>query len=744
MRSDVIVIGSGQAGVPLAARLAKAGRTVLLVEGGELGGTCVNDGCTPTKTMIASARAAHVARRAGRLGVRTGEVTVDVAAVVDRKDAIVRQWRQGVQKRLSGAGERLTLRRGRARFVGPREIEVAGERHAAETVVVNVGGRPAVPPLPWPRRDALARQPLRSCPSFLRYDRAQFKREVPMPRPRLVAVLPATLLSSVAALAQVSPDTGAACAFQEIDVDKYGRQPFRNPPVERAQGGHLKTILAVRYTDPATTRLGGCPVKLRTYNGHLVGPTLRLRPGDTLDLTLRNELPQEKPEEIAKQIEQEASQAHIETLPHSFNTTNLHTHGLHVSPVGNSDNVLLAIGPQTAFPYEIRVPANHPPGTFWYHAHTHGSTAIQVGSGMAGALVVEDDESTLPPALREATRREKVLVFQTILYDAEGKVDDITAFFPDGKESPANCKQGKSSCTWHSSKRRTTINGQIVPVIEMRPGEVQRWRLVDSAFRETINVRLEGHSLHEIALDGLYLGKIDTWSPAQSVELQPGYRSDVLVKASSQPGTYRLLDAASPAGVSLRGVDEAETVLAEVVVKGAPMDMPLPASDQMAALAPFPGVDLKSQAVGVQEAVFKLGQDLRPNGSRNYFQINYHAFNPSRIRYLQLGATDQWTLSTVGDPGQTTNIPPHVFHIHVNPFQAQRRDPSGQTQTVWKDTLLVPGGQSLNIYTRYLDYIGQFVMHCHILDHEDLGMMELVEVVGERPATSLPAHGPPH
>jgi pyruvate/2-oxoglutarate dehydrogenase complex dihydrolipoamide dehydrogenase (E3) component len=148
MQSDVIVIGSGQAGVPLAARLAEAGRSVLLLEASELGGTCVNDGCTPTKTMVASARAAHVARHASRLGVRTGEVKVDLAAVVDRKDAVVKQWREGVAKRLSRAGERLTLVRGRGRFVGPREIEVAGERHSAATVVLNVGCRPAVPPIP--------------------------------------------------------------------------------------------------------------------------------------------------------------------------------------------------------------------------------------------------------------------------------------------------------------------------------------------------------------------------------------------------------------------------------------------------------------------------------------------------------------------------------------------------------------------------------------------------------------------
>jgi pyruvate/2-oxoglutarate dehydrogenase complex dihydrolipoamide dehydrogenase (E3) component len=98
--------------------------------------------------MVASARAAHVARSAGRLGVRAGNVEVDLGAVVDRKDAIVRQWREGVAKRLSGAGERLTLVRGRALFVAPREIEVDGQRHSAETVIVNVGCRPAVPPLP--------------------------------------------------------------------------------------------------------------------------------------------------------------------------------------------------------------------------------------------------------------------------------------------------------------------------------------------------------------------------------------------------------------------------------------------------------------------------------------------------------------------------------------------------------------------------------------------------------------------
>ncbi len=145
MQSDVIVVGSGQAGVPLAERLAEAGRRVKLFEAGQLGGTCINVGCTPTKTMVASARAAHVARGAGRLGVQTGAVSVDLAAVVDRKEAIVRQWRAGVRSRLERAGKRLELVLGKARFVGEHRIEAGGRQYDAETIILNVGARPRVP-----------------------------------------------------------------------------------------------------------------------------------------------------------------------------------------------------------------------------------------------------------------------------------------------------------------------------------------------------------------------------------------------------------------------------------------------------------------------------------------------------------------------------------------------------------------------------------------------------------------------
>ncbi len=161
MHADVIIIGSGQAGVPLATRLAAAGKTVLLAERGDVGGTCVNAGCTPTKTMMASARTAHVARTSARLGVHTGEVRVDLAAVVDRKDAIVKRWREGVEKRLKA--DRLTLARGHARFVGERTIEVNGEVHTGETIIINVGARALVPPI-----DGLAGVPFLDNASIMR------------------------------------------------------------------------------------------------------------------------------------------------------------------------------------------------------------------------------------------------------------------------------------------------------------------------------------------------------------------------------------------------------------------------------------------------------------------------------------------------------------------------------------------------------------------------------------------------
>lgn len=151
MAFDLIIIGSGQAGGPLASAAAQAGRRVALIEREHVGGTCINDGCTPTKTMVASARVAYLARRAADFGVHTGPVTVAMARIRERKAEVVTSFRDGTQQRLE-AQENLELIWGEAAFTAPKTLTVAlsggGERTLeAETVVINVGQRPSVPPL---------------------------------------------------------------------------------------------------------------------------------------------------------------------------------------------------------------------------------------------------------------------------------------------------------------------------------------------------------------------------------------------------------------------------------------------------------------------------------------------------------------------------------------------------------------------------------------------------------------------
>jgi pyruvate/2-oxoglutarate dehydrogenase complex dihydrolipoamide dehydrogenase (E3) component len=146
-RFDAIVVGAGQAGPPLAGRLTAAGHTVAVVERKLIGGTCVNTGCIPTKTLVASAHAAHLARRGGDFGVGTGVVSVDMAKVKARKDEIMLGDRKGVEDWLNGM-DGCTLIRGHARFEDPRTLRVDDEVLEAERIFLNVGGRAVVPDIP--------------------------------------------------------------------------------------------------------------------------------------------------------------------------------------------------------------------------------------------------------------------------------------------------------------------------------------------------------------------------------------------------------------------------------------------------------------------------------------------------------------------------------------------------------------------------------------------------------------------
>jgi FtsP/CotA-like multicopper oxidase with cupredoxin domain len=515
------------------------------------------------------------------------------------------------------------------------------------------------------------------------------------------------------------------CAYKPIDIDKYGGAKFANPEVIRAQDGVLRTTLKIAYAEHT---IADCPVSLRNYNGRLVGPTLRVKPGDTLVVALDNSLPPNA-----------GPMPDDPNVPHGFNTTNLHTHGLHVSPVGNSDNVLLSVAPGERWVTEIKIPADHPPGTFWYHAHVHGSTALQVSSGMAGALIIEGGLDDVP-AIAEAA--DKVFVFQQIAYNEKGVIESYDDFGPGG---------------WQDSHRQTLINGQLVPTITMRPGEVQRWRFIHAGIRETIQPVLKttarspeqatvgGYTatalarlrraamLDEIAVDGLALGRIDSWD---AVELQPGYRSDVMVRAPrvDAPTLMVLTDGMLAPSESLLGAREPERVLARVVVEGEPVDMALPTDAEVAELAPHAPITDAELTGQPQTVVFNIdqrvcppGQSCRPcaedePGCKTRFMINARPFSLDNVRELKLGTASEWTLSSL--------VASHPFHIHVNPFQVTRVGPDGNDQIVWRDTLFVrQGADPVKVRSRYSRYIGKFVIHCHILDHEDQGMMQVVEIV---------------
>jgi pyruvate/2-oxoglutarate dehydrogenase complex dihydrolipoamide dehydrogenase (E3) component len=146
-RFDAIIVGAGQAGPPLAGRLTEAGQTVAVIERKLVGGTCVNYGCIPTKTLVASAHAAHVARRGAEFGIGTGDVTVDMAKVKARKDEVMLDDRHGVESWLEGMAG-CTLIRGHARFDGPHTVRVDDQLLAADKIFLNVGGRAVVPDIP--------------------------------------------------------------------------------------------------------------------------------------------------------------------------------------------------------------------------------------------------------------------------------------------------------------------------------------------------------------------------------------------------------------------------------------------------------------------------------------------------------------------------------------------------------------------------------------------------------------------
>ncbi len=443
------------------------------------------------------------------------------------------------------------------------------------------------------------------------------------------------------------------------------RSAWPQPAVRSSRDGRLATRLLVAE---AEVPIALEPARALTYESSYPGPTLEVHAGDRLAVDLVNRADQ---------------------------PTNLHTHGLHVSPKRPSDDVLLDVEPGRTFGYRYAIPADHPGGTFWYHAHRHMLTDNQVFGGLFGMLIVRGELDRLPGIAGLEERALLMSQMQVV----------------DGKVAAADASS--------LSDQVTLVNGRYQPTLEMATGETQRWRLVNTS-SVFLRLQLDGHPLHVIAVDG---NALPAPAARSILELPPGGRADVLVQATTA-GTLRLRSLSwQDLGVFYTSMVPTPQVLATLVVTGAEQATPAPLPTEL-----LPVDDLRHAKVD-RRRTFRLEErEPRGTGALDRFEyfINGRLFDPSRIDVqIPLGATEEWEIRNL-------TYEPHPLHIHVNPFQVVAIDGDRRrAEAHYRDSALVPPFGSLTIRHRFLDFTGVFVMHCHILFHEDHGMMQLLEVYGK-------------
>lgn len=414
-----------------------------------------------------------------------------------------------------------------------------------------------------------------------------------------------------------------------------GPNPWREPPVLMSVDGLLDVDLEAKP-------LPGAGVGKLAYNGQIPGPTLRFRAGDTVRLKLTNNL--------------------------EGRMTNMHVHGLHVSPEGNSDNIFQMLDTGESFQYEYRIPPNHQPGSYWYHPHHHGDSQTQVNGGLAGAIVIE------------------------------GAFDGIEGI--EGLPERLFVLQGPSSV---NGEQAYTVNGVVNPAVAMRPGQTQRWRLLNASANAYFNLALDGHTLHQIATDG---NPLPAPQSLDQVLLGPAERAEVLVQGGD-PGSYtfKSLEWGGPSQ------HQPSFTVATVTVAGSPME-PMPLPEKLIQLPDLSDVEIAQQ----REIVFQ------ENMVAPVFTINGATFDPNVVNTTaKLGTTEEWIL-------RNTSQDAHPFHIHVEDFQVMSIDGAPQPFS-YHDTVNLPPRSSVVIRIPFLDFTGKFVYHCHILAHEDFGMMSVIEVV---------------
>ncbi|HEX5724184.1 MAG TPA: multicopper oxidase family protein [Longimicrobiaceae bacterium] len=564
-----------------------------------------------------------------------------------------------------------------------------------------------------------------------------------MPHRPLSSALTALTLAAGLVLA---PGTGAA-----------QQDTLRDPIVVSSQNGRLTarlevfldTLAQVPDTDGQYQRMSLRSYRLTLANGTAYdvkgfpGPTFRVFPGDSVEILLVNRLKRETSTGCAHYPAVDSLPAR-DTFPncfHGLNDTNLHFHGFHVTPRGTGDNVLEPVKAGDSTRYAFRVPPNQSPGTHWYHPHMHGAVALQVMNGMSGAFLMAG--GPLDVMVERLGMRDRLVAIQQV---------DTVLNLMGSVAVPA--------------PQASLINGQHQPVIEMLPGEVQRWRIVNenvSATAATYRLIVgsgpsaAAPALYDIARDGVqYAPQNYDTIPDDTLLVWPGSRLDVFAQAPLAEGTHtlkavRVSQRASGRGrrpgagadtvalFQVRVVSGSRTVPSVLPTALPPLPPFLANLDttvrDTSAFVQFTDVGAVPTSLSNPVAVY-LGTDSTP----------YQKYDPDSVFLdLPLDGTQLWKVSNASAIGVN-----HPFHIHINPFQvvavvqpdtadpnswlyAQLNAAAARGFPIWLDTVPLPlsNGSDLGyivIRQQYADFTGKFVMHCHILGHEERGMMQLLEV----------------
>lgn len=556
--------------------------------------------------------------------------------------------------------------------------------------------------------------------------------------PRRSAMTRRSFLGVAAAAGGAALATGlTARAFGPRDVPPSGVQnrftrhlapragnPLRNPPelALTRQGRVVSGLLEARRSPVLIDN--GPLAELSTYNGMYPGPLIRLSAGDVLELQLKNSLPH----------------GGDNLLGHHRGPTNLHTHGLHVSPSGRADNVFLEIPPGGTFAYQFDTRHHRPGTTNWYHPHQHGIVAEQVWDGLAGALIVDDGDIAPSLAPYRAPGKTYTCVLKDISLTA-GRPSPFTAHdFMAGKEGDI-----------------VTVNGQVHPVLSMRPGEVKRLRFINAGNARYYTLSLEGHGDPD-AGDGFYIIGTDGGLLERPVRLSspadpelfrpdgerltqqrlspfltvgPGERVDLLLRASAAAGRYRLFSLPYD-----RGHEKQELVtLMTIDVAGVAVDEAIPA---MVNLRPetIPA-DILANVGDLPVRKLELTMDMDMSHGSLAMSINgvrWHGHYPNETSHKITSAVGPRSYEVWEVTDSSTMD--HPFHIHTNDFQvldiscgngemdyAEFYRPD-HLPGAWKDTLNIgKGSHTFKILVPVTDFGGDTVFHCHIAEHEDAGMM---------------------